>query len=393
MADFEPQASYWYTLALERLVGVVRELSQARDLDTITTIVRVAARELTGADGATFVLRDDAQCYYADEDAIAPLWKGKRFPLERCLSGWVMLNRQSVVLEDIYADPRIPAEAYRPTFVKSLAMVPIRRTAPVGAIGNYWSRNYLPSPEQVAILEALADTASVALQNAELYAQLQLQVQKLQSQQARIQAQHSSLEVFTLALAHDLREPVRTLVSYSGILREDRKDQQEQKDRDEAPDRSTYMRYIHNAAGRLDMMIDAVAQYTRLDELAPLARARCQLSRVFENVRDNLAGLIAARGATLHAGYLPELNADPAHLTLLLQNLIGNAMLHNEQPFRRLTHRDGCSGLGLAICRRICALYGGEIRCDSRLGFGTTFTFTLPATEMAELDAVFAQAD
>jgi len=304
-----------------------------------------------------------------------------------------MLNRQSVVLEDIYADPRIPAEAYRPTFVKSLAMVPIRRTAPVGAIGNYWSRNYLPSPEQVAILEALADTASVALQNAELYAQLQLQVQKLQSQQARIQAQHSSLEVFTLALAHDLREPVRTLVSYSGILREDRKDQQEQKDRDEAPDRSTYMRYIHNAAGRLDMMIDAVAQYTRLDELAPLARARCQLSRVFENVRDNLAGLIAARGATLHAGYLPELNADPAHLTLLLQNLIGNAMLHNEQPFRRLTHRDGCSGLGLAICRRICALYGGEIRCDSRLGFGTTFTFTLPATEMAELDAVFAQAD
>ncbi len=44
-------------------------------------VVRHAARELTGADGATFVLRDADKCFYADEDAIAPLWKGQRFPM------------------------------------------------------------------------------------------------------------------------------------------------------------------------------------------------------------------------------------------------------------------------------------------------------------------------
>ena len=45
-------------------------------------IVRHAARQLVGADGATFVLRDGDKSFYADEDAIAPLWKGLRFPLE-----------------------------------------------------------------------------------------------------------------------------------------------------------------------------------------------------------------------------------------------------------------------------------------------------------------------
>ncbi|MEI9906442.1 MAG: GAF domain-containing protein [Asticcacaulis sp.] len=130
--------------------GVVQALSQARDIDAIGAIVRTAARELTGADGATFVLRDGDKCHYADEDAIEPLWKGRRFPLEMCISGWVMLNAKPVMIEDIYLDERIPAEAYRPTFVKSLAMVPVRRQAPIAAIGNYWASNRRASDEEMA---------------------------------------------------------------------------------------------------------------------------------------------------------------------------------------------------------------------------------------------------
>src|SRR5262249_8448446 len=154
--------------SMERLVSVVQELSLARNLESIMAIVRHAARELTGADGATFVLRDNGHCYYADEEAIAPLWKGKRFPMEACISGWAMLNRQPAVIEDIYADPRIPAEAYRPTFVKSLAMVPIRSLDPVGAIGTYWAKRRQPRPEEVRILQALANSTSVAMENVQL---------------------------------------------------------------------------------------------------------------------------------------------------------------------------------------------------------------------------------
>ncbi len=69
------------------LTDVMLKLSTARDVPAIVVpaiveIVRHAARVLTGADGATFILKDKDKCYYVDEDAIEPLWKGKRFPLE-----------------------------------------------------------------------------------------------------------------------------------------------------------------------------------------------------------------------------------------------------------------------------------------------------------------------
>ena len=181
---------------LNELVGVVQELSLARDLDAVTAVVRRAARELTGADGATFVLRDGDQCYYAEENAISPLWKGRRFPMGLCISGWVMLNRRSTVIEDIFTDPRIPIEAYRPTFVRSLVMVPIRTREPIGAIGNYWARPYRPSPDQVAILQALADSTAVALENVQIYGELEQRVRDRTAalQEANEQLRHEIVE-------------------------------------------------------------------------------------------------------------------------------------------------------------------------------------------------------
>ncbi len=142
-------------------------------------VVRLAARELTGADGATFVLRDGDKCFYAEENAIAPLWKGQRFPLDACVSGWTMLNRQAAVIEDIYTDSRVPIDAYRPTFVRSLAMVPIRTREPLGAIGNYWAERHRPSAEELLVLQALADSTAVALENVQIYAELNRRVRNL----------------------------------------------------------------------------------------------------------------------------------------------------------------------------------------------------------------------
>lgn len=155
------------------LVEAIQLLSLASSVSEIQVIVRTAARRLTGADGATFVLREGPHCYYADEDAISPLWKGQRFPLQACISGWAMLNKHSTVIEDIYADERIPHDAYRPTFVKSLAMVPIRQLDPVGAIGNYWATHHHATDEEVEILQALADSTAVALEKVRIYSELE----------------------------------------------------------------------------------------------------------------------------------------------------------------------------------------------------------------------------
>jgi len=164
-----------YLSGMRCLLQAVQELSMAKRLIDIQVIVRKAARELTGCDGATFVLRDGDRCHYADEDAIAPLWKGLKFPLETCISGWAMLNKEAAVIPDIYVDPRIPHEAYRPTFVKSLVMVPVRKLDPVAAIGNYWATSRQPTQEEVSLLQALADATSVAMESVRVNEELEQQ--------------------------------------------------------------------------------------------------------------------------------------------------------------------------------------------------------------------------
>lgn len=162
-----------YTRGMERLMRAVQELSMARTLPDVQRIVRTSARELTGCDGATFILRDNGKCFYADEDAIEPLWKGMRFPMEACVSGWAMLNKDAAVIPDIYQDDRVPHEAYRPTFVKSMVMVPIRTLDPIGAIGNYWSYEREPSEKEIGLLQALADSTSIAMENVQVYTELE----------------------------------------------------------------------------------------------------------------------------------------------------------------------------------------------------------------------------
>lgn len=162
----------------EQLIAVIQQLSLARNIETIITLVKDTARELAESDGATFVLRDNGQCYYVDENAIAPLWKGKRFPMSICIGGWVMLNRQPVIIADVLGDNRIPFEAYEPTFVRSLAVVPIRTQDPIGAIGVYWSRHYQATEEQVQMLQALADSTSIAIENVQVYSELEQRVQQ-----------------------------------------------------------------------------------------------------------------------------------------------------------------------------------------------------------------------
>ncbi|MDV6332921.1 hybrid sensor histidine kinase/response regulator [Asticcacaulis sp. 201] len=397
--------SLTYTRAMEHLVGVVQALSQARDVGEVAAIVRNAARSLTGADGATFVLRDGNTCYYADESAIAPLWKGKRFPMEMCVSGWVMLNQQAVTIPDIYQDARVPAEAYRPTFVKSLAMVPIRRAAPIGAIGNYWAVNRTPTDEEIAILQALADTTSVALENIQLYETLREKVRTLEAQQARIQAQHESLEVFTRALAHDLREPVRTVRSFSDLIVEGGGTPETRPD---------YFDFIRKAADRMAMLVDTVFLYTQLDDPSRLVRQPCDMNDMVQAAKENLAQLIIERGVAVTSDPLPKVAAHPTHMMQVLQNLIANAIHHGPegvevhisakkvdgvwqfsvrdngpgiaaddtarifQPFKRLNQNEEGAGLGLPLCRKIISLHGGRIWCESTVGKGANFIFSLP---------------
>lgn len=186
-------------LPVERLVQTIQDLSLARSLEQIMAVVRRSVRELLQADGTTFILRDGNQCFYADEDAIAPLWKGLRFPINTCIGGWVMDQRQSVAIEEIQGDERIPYEAYRQTFVKSLAMVPIRTLQPIGAIGAYWAELHLATAAEMKLLQAIADTTAVAMESVELY----------QALEQRVRDRTLELELANQKLVAEIQERVK----------------------------------------------------------------------------------------------------------------------------------------------------------------------------------------
>ena len=145
------------------LDDAVAQLRDAQRLLDVQVTVRTAARRLARAEGATFVLRDSDKCFYADEDAMSPLWKGQRFPITQCISGWAMLNDDVAIIPDITVDERVPHEAYRPTFVKSLVMVPVGSPKPLAAIGAYWARAHRPTEERIQMLCDLARETAIAI--------------------------------------------------------------------------------------------------------------------------------------------------------------------------------------------------------------------------------------
>ncbi len=149
------------------LAAAADRLAGARSRSEVIDIVRASARGVCSADGVTFVLRDGSQCYYVDEDAIGPLWKGQRFPMTHCISGWCMLHAKTAAIEDVFADSRIPHDVYRATFVKSLIMTPVGRDVPIAAIGLYWADEQRFVSSDIAIAEALAASVTVSMRSAQ----------------------------------------------------------------------------------------------------------------------------------------------------------------------------------------------------------------------------------
>lgn len=154
------------------LTKALGKVARARTRDDVVATIRTTARSLIGCEGIAIILKDGDLCHYVEEDAIGPLWKGQRFPASLCISGLAMMTRETVVIPDVTKDERVPQELYAGTFVRAMAMVPVRVEEPVAAIGAYWSQAYAPAAWEVETLEALADAAATAFENAEVIASL-----------------------------------------------------------------------------------------------------------------------------------------------------------------------------------------------------------------------------
>ncbi len=417
----------------DRLVAAIQELSLARSLDAVMHIVRSAARELSGADGATFVLRDGDCCFYAEEDAIEPLWKGRRFPMSACISGWTMQHRESALVEDIYADPRIPADAYRPTFVRSLAMVPIRTAAPIGAIGNYWARPHRPTEREVRLLQALADSTSIALENVDLYRSLEDRVaertRQLETANAELARKNAELaelqrqkDELSALVVHDIKGPAGVLKLRAELCLS----------QSDSSEETQHWRSVLTAADRINRMALDLLDISRSESGAlPLRIAPVQLGELLGEIGMVFEAGAASRGqrlALVMPPRDPELHADAELLRRVLYNLVDNGLRytgagdevrvevrapdadhvelmvadsgpgippeHRERIFEKYVRlaRAGVGGspppvgrgLGLAFCRLAVEAHGGQIWVGDNQPRGSRFHILLPASRLQE---------
>ncbi len=391
----------------DRLLAVIRDLSFCRTVQEVMDIVRREARQLIDADGVTFVLRDSEECYYAEESAIAPLWKGRRFPMKACISGWVMLNRQVAAIENIYEDPRIPTDAYRPTFVRSLAMVPVRESDPLGAIGAYWASNHRTSETELRILQSIAEASALALENVRLYDNLQKALD-------RAEALNRAKDEWISVLSHELRTPLTPILGWTKMLQAKQFDKERQ---------LHALNVIERNVREEIRIVDDLLDVSRLMVgKARIEAAPCDVRAAVNGAVDAVRPDAERKGVELTAA-LPETEVtvlgDGERLQQAVWNLVDNAVKYTpaggsvdvslaeaegqasvivsdtgagiapdvlprlfmrfERADSSMTRSDGGLGLGLFLVRRIAELHGGSVSASSDgPGQGAMFVLHLP---------------
>lgn len=160
----------------EGLVAIIQEMALVRSAAEVHRVVCRAGRTLLQANGANVVLVEGSLAHYVDEEGIGPGWKGRRIPLDSSVSGWCVRQRRPVVIADVKADIRLPVAPYWSTNVASLVAVPVRSQAPIGALISYRTSPHAAGEQEVRRLQALADSASVALDSTSVRASLEERV-------------------------------------------------------------------------------------------------------------------------------------------------------------------------------------------------------------------------
>jgi PAS domain S-box-containing protein len=226
---------------------------------------------------------------------------------------------------------------------------------------------------------------------------------------------NEELERFAYAASHDLQEPLRMISSFIELLGRRHGPQLGDEGRE-------FMGYVTSGASRMRRLIDDLLEYSRTGRSSKLDDL-VDMKAVFDDVTDNLAQAIEAKGARVEAGTLPTVLSDRTLLTQLLQNLVANALKFSQDGrapvvrvnctedesgwtvtvadngigidakdfdriftiFQRLHAREQYegTGIGLALCKKIVELHGGRIQVESKPGEGSTFRFTLPRSREA----------
>ena len=235
--------------------------------------------------------------------------------------------------------------------------------------------------------------------------------ESLRESQSELARSNAELERFAYVASHDLREPLRTITGFLGLLSRRHGWRLDEEGRE-------FLDHAVDGAKRMDALIAELLEYSRTGRTETSAEPT-DLGGAWSVAVRNLSAAIAGAGAEVTCGPLPVVMADRGEMVQVLQNLLGNAVKyggegaqihaeairrggewevsisddgpgidarHHDRIFvllQRLHRHDEIegTGMGLAICKKIVEGHGGRIWVESAPGAGATFRFALRAAQ------------
>lgn len=262
-----------------------------------------------------------------------------------------------------------------------------------------------PNSLEERLAQALRENEELRTNLANARAELESVRAETEKNRAAADLASEELQQFVYAASHDLQEPLRTVSTYSQLLRREYPDDRQA---------SEFTAFIDSAAKQMTNLVRDLLAYSRTS--GPSRPAMMTLGTAVQRVQLKLADRIRNAGARIAVGDLPEVFADENQMSQVFEHLIANAFTYRgpEAPvieissvegpeFHTITVRDNGpgieprfhkqifmpfkrlhgkqlsgSGLGLTVCRKLVHAHGGDIWVESQGTGGSEFKFTLP---------------
>ena len=408
---------------LRALGEVSQAVNSSLQLERVLATIVSRAVQISGTDaGAIYVfdqasqLMKHAATFGTSQEMIDAI-SAQHLSLNEMHLASATQQRQPVQVRDLRDEPVTPVnKIVLEAGYRALLIVPLLRDDII--VGALVVRRREPGafPEStVRLLETFGSQSVLAIQNARLFHEIEEKGRLLE-----VASQHKSQ--FLANMSHELRTPLNAILGYTELVLDGIYGEPPAK-------MGEVLTRVHSNGRHLLSLINDVLDLSKIEAgQLTLSLSDYSIQDMVQSVATIVEPLAAAKKLALEIAIAPDLppgRGDERRLSQVLLNLVGNAVKFTDsgkvaveasaadgsftlavsdtgpgiaegeekrifEEFQQVdssaTKQKGGTGLGLAIAKRIVEMHGGRISVQSKLGVGSTFSFTIPVRVESQVE-------